>query len=80
MKRWNVEKGVYEPYSVPKEWHCQAFETDMNKIINCARCGKEIPFGDSYASRQIHTDYGLAYSVCRTCYEKEYEEERASRC
>lgn len=42
MLKWNNEKGEYEPYEVPADWQCRLAEEDMDKIVNCASCGKEI--------------------------------------
>lgn len=75
MFKWNFKKHVYEPYSVPEEWNTPLHTNDLNQIVNCAQCGKEIKFGDTYTSRQIHNAAGFGYPVCGECYEKERNEE-----
>lgn len=45
----------------------------MSNKVNCAQCGREIKFGDSYTSKEIHTFSGFGYSVCEECYDKEWE-------
>ena len=41
---------------------------EMDDLINCPHCGKEIKFGDSYTSHEIHTPLGMGYAVCEECY------------
>lgn len=79
MKKYNETKKTYEPYSVPEEWNCPITCYNMRMYVNCARCGKEIMFGDGYTSMQIHNDYGLGYTVCEECHEKEWQERRAAK-
>ena len=43
----------------------------MDKIVNCANCGKELKFGECYTSKTIHTEIGMGYGVCEECYDKE---------
>jgi len=43
----------------------------MDKIVNCANCGKELKFGECYTSKTIHTEIGMGYGVCEECYNKE---------
>jgi hypothetical protein len=40
----------------------------MGAIVNCACCGKRLPFGECYTSREIHTGLGFGYAVCGDCY------------
>lgn len=71
MQKWNAEKGEYEPYSVPEGWDCPLFCADMQRVVNCASCGKEILYGDCYTSQEIHNTMGLGYAVCPECYREE---------
>lgn len=71
-RKWDEEKREYEPYELPDGSTC--YEIDMDKAVNCARCGKKMIFGNGYTSRQIHTEMGFGYCVCGTCYSKELEE------
>jgi len=45
----------------------------MDEAINCASCGVKMRFGQGYSSKFIHNPIGLAYSVCKTCYDKEWK-------
>lgn len=51
----------------------------MDEVVNCARCGKKIKYGDCYTSKQIHNDFGFGYAVCPECYEKEWKEYREAK-
>ena len=46
---------------------------DLKEAVNCPHCGKEIPFGGTYTSLEIHTNMGFGFGVCGDCYEKEWE-------
>lgn len=72
-KKWNFSKGEYEDYDLPEG--ASTFSKDMDEIVSCARCGKQLSFGDTYTSRQIQTQGGFGYGVCEKCYEKEWKEE-----
>ena len=74
MEKWNFKLKKYEPYEVKKGWRVALWSDDMNLKINCANCGKEVKFGTTYTSMKIHNDFGLGYSVCSKCYEKEWKE------
>lgn len=77
VRKWDETKREYEPYDLPRGSTC--FEIDMEKAVNCARCGKKMIFGNGYTSKQIHTEMGLGYCVCGKCYEKELKEIMAAR-
>lgn len=74
VQKWNTKLSKYEQYELPKG--ATLFEKDMDKKVNCARCGGPMIYGQGYTSRQIHTRMGLGFSVCRNCYQNEFEEER----
>lgn len=76
-QKWSFKKEEYDPIEIP-EGAC-SFSINMGKQIQCANCGKELLFGDSYTSRTIHTDMGMGYAVCGKCYAKEWEEEGSVR-
>ena len=46
---------------------------DLEEIVNCAQCGKELKYGDCYTSLEIHTDMGMGFAVCEDCYEEEWQ-------
>lgn len=47
---------------------------DFSTVVDCAECGCELAFGESYTSRLIHNDLGFGYAVCPRCYEAEFRE------
>ena len=71
LQKWNYTKHIYEPYTVNDNWNCKTYSEDMNELINCPHCGKQLKIGDTYASLEIHTEHGLGYGVCEKCYKKE---------
>ena len=74
LQKWNYKKHKYDPYEVPDDWNCHSYSDDMKEIVNCPHCGKELEFGDTYTSMEIHTpSFGFGYGVCSECYEKEWE-------
>lgn len=76
VRKWNHKTREYDPYELPEGASC--YEDDMEKVVHCAQCGREVPFGDCYTSREVHTRGGFGYGVCRECYEQEWERERKS--
>ena len=79
LRRWDPVKRRYEPHLVMDKWNLKVYSNDMEEVINCARCGKKIKYGDGYTSRQILTEPGFGYTVCEKCYEQEMEEENEAR-
>ena len=71
LKKWNYEKHVYEAYEIPDEWRVSVYETDMDMLVNCCQCGKEIKFGETYTSQEVHTNMGFGFVVCEECHECE---------
>ena len=56
MKKWNYETHQYEEYKVPSDWNVSMYETDMKKVVNCAECGKQIKYGESFTSQHLAAD------------------------
>lgn len=73
MQKWNHEKGMYEPYVIPADWECPLFCDDMQSVVNCASCGREIVYANCYTSMEIHDDWGFGFAVCQECYKGELE-------
>ena len=71
LRKWNYETHEYDPIEVPDEWNISLYTDDMEEIVNCPHCGKELPYGETYTSKEIHNWVGLGYGVCEECYEKE---------
>jgi len=67
--KWNCNLHRYETCEIPEG--ASIYETDLSTPIECAACGKEIPYGESYTSMEIHTPSGLGYGVCHDCYLRE---------
>lgn len=78
LKKWNWKTREYDPYEIPDDWNVKTYSEDMDEIVNCPHCGRKVVFGDTYTSREIHTEHGFGYSVCGDCYSREWERERVS--
>lgn len=72
LQKWDYRLHAYMPHLVPGDWKVSQYESNMDARINCAECGKELPFGDSYVSMKIHDDMGFGYCVCEHCYDAEW--------
>lgn len=71
LKRWNWKKHEYEDFEVPDNRFVATYMYDLDTCIDCASCGDMIPYGLSYTSMEIHTEMGVGYCVCYSCYEEE---------
>ena len=78
VEKWNHKSKEYEPYTLNDEWYTPLYCEDMEIIVNCAHCGKEIEFGKCFTSREIHNAFGLGYPVCSDCYEEEWRREKGN--
>lgn len=76
LRRWDRVAREYVPYRVPASWKVSCYETDMDVRVNCAGCGREMPWGETYTSLEIHTEGGSGYGVCEACYLEEAARER----
>lgn len=76
--KWNYETKTYDPYT-PPEGNIVLYSEDMDELINCAQCGKELSFGEGYTSKEIHTSVGFGYPVCTDCYDQEILRDKESR-
>lgn len=68
LRKWNGNKKEYEDYKIPGNWNVKTYCADMDEIVNCAQCGKELKYGNTYTSMEVHTEMGFGYGVCDTCY------------
>lgn len=75
LNKWNWNKREYEPYVIPDGWNVKTYSNDMDEIVNCPHCGKKLSYGDTYTSREIHTQFGMGFGVCGECYEHEWARE-----
>lgn len=72
MHKYNQITRKEEPYEPPTEGgNYPVYSDNMDEVINCAQCGKQIPFGEGYTSREIFSG-PWGHMVCRECMEKEY--------
>ncbi len=78
-QKFNEKEQKYEDYIIPDEWNVPLCTDNMEEIINCCQCGKEIRYGDGYTSMQVHNPLGLGYTVCEECHLKEYQERLSYR-
>ena len=75
---WDPKLKKYFPYELPDSWDTATIR-DLGDEVNCAHCGRRLPYGDCYTSREIHTLIGIGYAVCESCYEQEWMREREAR-
>lgn len=73
LQRWNWKKHQYEEYEVPDNWFVTTIAFDLDTFVDCASCGKGVPYGLTYTSMEIHTDMGMGYCVCQECYDEEWK-------
>lgn len=73
MKRFNRNTHSYEDYSPPvADGNYTIYSEDMDEIVNCCQCGKEITFGEGCVSMEIYSG-PFGHIVCRQCMEKELD-------
>lgn len=66
--KWNNWTKRYENHEIPDDWNTPLYTDDMSEIVNCASCGRKLPYGDAYDSKEIHSRHGMGYPVCQDCY------------
>lgn len=72
MTKYDTKQREFVEYKPQKGWHCLAVCFQDQEIVNCANCGKQLPFGHTFASRTIKNKKNVGYGVCPECYSKEY--------
>lgn len=45
LNKYDRETHEYKHYEVPDEWTIELYTDDMDMIVNCVQCGKEVRFG-----------------------------------
>ena len=70
--KWNWKKHEYEEYKLPEG--ASMYSDNMDYVVACAECGKDLIYGEGFVSIRIHNDIGFGYMVCEACYRKEWEE------
>ncbi len=79
IRKWDHKKRKYEDHIVPDDWKIAIFRSEMSDIVQCAHCGKPLPYGDCYTSRELHTWKGMGFAVCEECYEAEWKRAKEGR-
>ena len=54
-KKWNYETHKYDDYLVPSDKILKTYSDNMDEIVNCCQCLKEMKFGEGYTSKEVHT-------------------------
>lgn len=75
--KWNYETHEYDACDLPSG--AALYSNDMDKIVNCARCGRMVVFGETYTSFEIHNEVGFGYAVCPTCHALEVNRALAAK-
>ena len=59
---------------LPSNWHIKLYDQDENfdELINCANCGTQLEYGDSYKSHDIISDNKKHYCICEKCCNDEW--------
>jgi hypothetical protein len=78
-QKWNFINHEYEPYETPDEWVVPLVCRDMDLLVNCANCGKQLIYGETFTSKAIHNITGLGFGVCSDCYAIERELDEIER-
>ena len=71
LDKWNYETHTYDKVSLPN-LNYKLYSKDMNEVINCPHCGKELKYGEGYTSLEFHNNFGFGYAVCKDCYDTEF--------
>lgn len=80
VRKWDPVRRRYVPHPYPDDWDVDFFRTDLNTIVSCACCGKKLPYGGTYTSRELYAGPGLfGMAVCPECHEAEWEREKERR-
>ena len=79
LQRWDYDLHKYIPFVVPNECVFKIYSNNMDDIINCCQCFKEMKFVEGYTSMEVHTGAGFGYAVCEKCHDEEWERRRKYR-
>lgn len=69
--RWDPRSYEYLPCTLPE---MAAVSREISALVDCARCGKNIPYRTSCVSLLIHDEQGFGYAVCQDCAREELKE------
>ena len=79
LQKWSNRTRCYEDYEVPDNWAVAVTAPTMDTFVDCAGCGKSIPFGAAFTSSEIHTGFGFGYAVCKNCNKEEERRKEARK-
>lgn len=68
-----MKKKEYDEYYVPDNLNIKLLTDNMNEIVNCSQCLKEVTYGSCFTSLEIHNHIGLGFPVCYECYREEWK-------
>ena len=78
-RKWNYETHTYEPFEVPNDKILKLYCNDMEELVNCCQCLKEMKFGDCFTSMEVHNQVGFGYCVCEECYQEEWKRRKENK-
>lgn len=71
LKKYNYATNKFSDHIIEDNWNCKAYSHDMEEVVNCPHCGRQLTYGDTYTSLEIRTPMGFGYGVCENCYSEE---------
>lgn len=72
LKRWNSSTQSYEPFEVPDNKVVVCGGSNPEDLVDCAICGKEITFGDSFSAQTVFVPgTGFKCCICEQCHKEE---------
>ena len=81
IRKWNFEKHEYE--DVENKYSAKLViinnPSDLDEIIKCTNCGKEVTFGECWTSKQWQNDFGFGFPVCAECHQIERDLDNTER-
>lgn len=77
--RWNYETREYDLTERPDEWNLVLYSEDMDLVVNCINCGKDLVYGNGFTSQEWHNPFGLGFPVCEDCYSEESKRRSEAR-
>lgn len=78
LRRYDWKASAYAPYLVPASWRVEKYLQSYEEPVNCAGCGKQLKWGETFTSAEIHDMAGLGYGICGECYDSELARKRAA--
>ena len=67
LYKLNPRTRQYDAYEVPDNWSVAAYAPTPDTFVDCAGCGKSLPYGAAFVSTEIYTYARIGYAVCKKC-------------